>query len=101
MGFMDDVMSYYHYALGIATILILAILWTVLNYTFEIAADKFYNMTPTHIGNYTVNQTEVRQEYSTAVDVFFYSVIFMVLIVLIWIVRKTTTEKETGIIGYS
>jgi len=87
-------MGFYEFAIGIGTILIIGMMWTVLAHTFDNVKDSFETALPEKINNYTVNQTVVTEQYAYASTAMYVFLFFLTIIIFFWIIKKTAKEQE-------
>ena len=86
-------MGFYHFVIGIGTIIFIGMLWTAFAFVIETATDIFIDITPATIGNYTVNVSAVTREYEYGRSTMYFFMFFITFVILIWIYKSTVEEQ--------
>jgi hypothetical protein len=86
-------MGFYHFIVGIGTLIVLAMVWALLLHAVDVAQDTFVSTTPATFGNHSVDTADVVQQYSFAHDAFYYSYFFFTIIIIMWIVKSVINEQ--------
>lgn len=89
-------MGFYHYVVALGTILFIAFIWVGLNYAYSTTTDKLADSVPNTSYNYSVNQTDIRQQYDVAEAYAYYSFFFIVFLILAWVIKVTVQEQKRG-----
>ena len=87
---------------ALGTIFVLAIIWTALMKPFNMISSTFQNnMTKAVKFNETVNVTRLNTQYTIAYDASYFSLFFIIVIVLIWVFKVSQEQqRKEAVIGY-
>ena len=85
----------YELAIGVATILILSLVWTLLMHPFGIIKNVFWNMTTAE----SYNQTQMRNQYDLAYNTMFYSLFIIAIVIFLWIIKISVKQQKSDLYG--
>jgi len=85
----------YEFVVSIGTIIFLTFIWVILAKPLNGFVDTAKNMT---LFNESMNKTALFQEYDTAYNFFYYSLFFIVFIILVFIVKKAVEYQKREVV---
>jgi len=85
--------GFFHFATGIGTIIIISLFWIFLMHAVELSRTTFTTVTPSSFAGYTVDTTDITTQYDLAYNSYYFSLLFISIIIFIWIVRSSISEQ--------
>jgi len=95
-------MGIFEFIVALGTIFLISILWVVLMYPFNMVTGTFQNnMTKAVRFNQTVNVTRLNTQYTIAYDASYFSLFFIIIVILIWVFKVSQEQqKREAVLGY-
>lgn len=84
----------YEVAIGIGTIFILILIWTVLSYATSSVKDVFNALTPPSFMNVSVNKTLAEQNYNLSYNTVYFSLFFISLMIIFYIIKVAVQQQK-------
>lgn len=84
----------YETIVGIGTILFLIVVWVLLMKPVTDVIVTFNNITHSSRFNVSVNQTEISEDYSLGEDVAYFSLFFIVIVIIAWIIKVSVYQQR-------
>jgi len=85
----------YEFVIAIGTIILLALIWTILTHAIYDIRTNFISMTP-NITNPTNQTQNMINTYNLYFNVIYFSLFFLTIIILIWVIKKSTKQSYRG-----